>query len=452
MFIANVGLGVVMDRLVLIEFNEVNFDFLCDYISSGESLPNLSRIRSQNGLTSSSEKLYQNLEPWIQWLSVHTGKTYNEHEVFRLGDAVNYQGKQIFEEIESRGYSVGSLLAMNAVNRLQNPAFFIPDPWTDTPADSSFLSRALAQAVSQTVNDNTGGKITVQSAVNLALASIALISPRRYFWFFKKLLWSLRKPWRKAMFLDLLLAEFFVGLIERNKPEFSTVFLNAGAHIQHHFMLSSSVLTDKAFRNPDWYVDAGVDPLLEVYQQYDEIIGRLTRLPNVRYIIATGLSQKPYDKPVFYYRLADHMSFLSLLDIDYASVEPRMTRDFLIRFANDVARDQAVEKLSALKIDEVALFGQLDRRPNEVFVTMDYPTEISSDTALDANEYLGESFKLEEHVNFVAIKNGDHQGKGFVFIDPRLEGAEFNDGDHVARLYDTIMSQFPDRNSSKAVK
>ena len=71
----------------------------------------------------------------------------------------------------------------------------------------------------------------------------------------------------------------------------------------------------------------------------------------MRYIIATGLSQKPYEKPVFYYRLADHASFLNLLDIDYVSVEPRMTRDFLIRFGDDAARDRAVEKFTALTID-----------------------------------------------------------------------------------------------------
>ena len=45
----------------------------------------------------------------------------------------------------------------------------------------------------------------------------------------------------------------------------------------------------------------------------------------------------------------------------------------------------------------------------------------------------------------MAIKNGEHQDKGFVFIDPRLEGASFIDGDHVANLYSTIISQFPDR-------
>ena len=254
-----------MTGLMLVELNEINFDLVRRYSQAGADLPVLTELMRQGERSSLSEDVYENLEPWIQWPSVHTGKTYTEHQVFRLGDGVNYQGTQLFEEIEGRGYSVGNLSAMNAANRMEKPAFFIPDPWTDTPADSSFLSRALAQAVSQTVNDNTGGKITAQSALNLSLASLVLFSPSRYFWFVKKLLWALSKPWRKAMFLDLLLAEYFASLVKRKRPEFSTLFLNAGAHIQHHYMLSSPVLTDTAFRNPNWYVEAGADPLLEVY-------------------------------------------------------------------------------------------------------------------------------------------------------------------------------------------
>ena len=68
--------------------------------------------------------------------------------------------------------------------------------------------------------------------------------------------------------------------------------------------------------------------------------------------------------------------------------------------------------------------------------------EVEFDTRLDNNDFLDSTFKLSEHINFVAIKNGEHQSKGFVFIDSRLEGAKFKDGDHVARLYDTVMSQF----------
>jgi hypothetical protein len=168
-----------MSGLILVELNEINFDLVRRYSEEGLVLPALTQLIQQGERTSLSEDVYEHLEPWIQWPSLHTGKTYNEHQVFRLGDGVNYQGTQLFEEIEGRGYSVGNLSAMNAANRMEKPAFFIPDPWTDTPADSSFLSRALAQAVSQTVNDNTGGKITAQSALNLGLASIVLISPRR---------------------------------------------------------------------------------------------------------------------------------------------------------------------------------------------------------------------------------------------------------------------------------
>ena len=109
--------------LFLIELNEINFDVVYQYTKAGFQLPNLLTLKNQGTLMSSSEDVYEHLEPWIQWPSVHTGKTYDEHQVFRLGDAVNYQGGQLFEDIEKRGYSVGNLSAMNAANRLKKPAF-----------------------------------------------------------------------------------------------------------------------------------------------------------------------------------------------------------------------------------------------------------------------------------------------------------------------------------------
>ena len=49
-------------------------------------------------------------------------------------------------------------------------------------------------------------------------------------------------------------------------------------------------------------------------------------------IIATGLSQKPYDQNKFYYRLKDHKDFLNSLGIKFNVLTPRMTRDFHISF------------------------------------------------------------------------------------------------------------------------
>ena len=89
------------------------------------------------------------------------------------------------------------------------------------------------------------------------------------------------------------------------------------------------------------------------------------------------------------------------------------------------------------------IFNKIDKRPNELFVTMDYAQEITSETRLDHNQLLDSDFSMKGHINFVAIKNGEHQEKGYVFFAPELTGVTFQNGDHVAKLYDVIMSQFP---------
>ena len=61
------------------------------------------------------------------------------HKIFRLGDVVASDALQIFEEVEQAGFKVGAVSPMNAVNRLSAPAYFIPDPWTDTPSDRSIF-------------------------------------------------------------------------------------------------------------------------------------------------------------------------------------------------------------------------------------------------------------------------------------------------------------------------
>src|SRR4026207_498000 len=73
-------------RLLLLELNEVNFEFVEAYTRRGE-LPNFAALFQQHGFTrTTSETSYEQLEPWIQWVTAHTGKSLAEHSVFRLGD------------------------------------------------------------------------------------------------------------------------------------------------------------------------------------------------------------------------------------------------------------------------------------------------------------------------------------------------------------------------------
>ena len=132
-----------MKNIVLLELNEINFDAANFYIKRGEYLFGFKKLIDQGIVDTQAEPEYEYLEPWVQWPSVHTGKTYDEHQVFRLGDFINSNDEQFFEKVEKAGFSVGAVSPMNASNKLKNPAYFIPDPWTQTPCDNSFLVKVL---------------------------------------------------------------------------------------------------------------------------------------------------------------------------------------------------------------------------------------------------------------------------------------------------------------------
>jgi len=136
-----------MGKLILLGLNELNFDYIQYYINNG-SLKNFKSLFENNGyIETTSENEYKLLEPWIQWVTVTTGKTYEEHKVFRLGDIVNRKDlNQIFEIFENKGFKVGGVSPFNVDNRLKDPAFFVPDPWTQTKSSGSWLLRKLGEA------------------------------------------------------------------------------------------------------------------------------------------------------------------------------------------------------------------------------------------------------------------------------------------------------------------
>jgi hypothetical protein len=430
-------------RLILLELNEINFDVVEWYVAADvKRFPALKSLLSNGRIRTSCEKQYEELEPWIQWASVHTGKTYAEHGVFRLGDMVGTKVPQIFELLESAGLMVGAISAMNAENRLRQPAYFISDPWTQTPADDSFWSRTLSEAVAQTVNDNAQARITTKSAVQVLLALVRFARANHYARYLSLVLQSHKKPWLKALVLDLLLHDVHWHLFDTKKPNFSTLFLNAGAHIQHHYFFNAAPIKNSSpSKNPVWYVKDDEDPLADVLGLYDMIIGELFSRKDTEILLVTGLAQKPYDRVKFYYRLKSHEIFLRNSGLTFSAVYPRMTRDFLIEFENEQQAQSAQKVLGriAIEADGLPLFGEIDNRGNSLFVTLTYPHEVTEKTNYVVE---GHSFPLQPEVSFVAIKNGMHQAQGFAFFTPGIANFAPNEGAHVARIADSILNYF----------
>jgi hypothetical protein len=427
-------------QLVLLELNEINFDVASRYVER-MGLRNLAHLLAGRSIRTSSESSYELLEPWIQWVSAHSGLTAAQHGVRRLGDIVGSNVPQMFEQLEAFGLRVGCVSPMNAENRLRSPAYFIPDPWTRTPSDGSFFSRMLTEAVGQAVNDNARARVTARSKLKLVLALFRFARWKHWRHYAHLFATSKNSPWRRALFLDLLLHDVHFSLLKRRQPDFSALFLNAGAHVQHHYFLNADLGSPKALKNPQWYVAADADPVAEMLKTYDSIIGDYIDAPDIDLIVATGLTQQPYDRVKFYYRLIDHAAFLQAAGVRFKNVHPRMTRDFLIEFESEADAQNAVGTLGSLRVwpDGLPLFGDIDNRGTSVFATMTYPNEITAETMVKLGTGL---VALQPLVAFVAIKNGMHDAKGYAFFRGSVEAHSPRDGEHVGRLFETVRSYF----------
>jgi hypothetical protein len=404
-------------KVILLGLNEINFKFIELYIAKGY-LPNFKTLFEKCGyLQTTSEKEYKLLEPWIQWVTIHTGKTFEEHKIFRLGDIVGRNDlEQLWEIAEKKGLTTAAISPFNAQNRLANPIFFIPDPWTKTNATGSNLLKKLASTVSSAVNENANNKLGLGSAFILIQSLLAYIPLQKYPKFIKLLRRAFSEKGLKAAFLDVFLGDIFLTLWKKNKPDFSSLFLNAGAHIQHHYMFNSKVY-DGGIKNPEWFCPQSQDPLLSILEYYDKIIQEIISLENTRIFIATGLHQNPHLHRTYYYRLKNHKEFLKIIGIDsFIELLPRMSRDFLVTFNNEkeaVHCQKIIESIISAS-DNEPIF-EVDNRGKSLFIELTYGNEINEGFNVKIGN-VESKINLFDHVSFIALKNGEHDSIGY-FVD-----------------------------------
>lgn len=400
------------NKTILIGLNELNFEYIETYILQGH-LPNFKNLFQKYGYKKTiSESEYSLLEPWIQWVTVHTGKTYAEHQVFRLGDMVDRKDlKQLWEIAEEKGLTAGAVSPFNADNRLKQAKFFVPDPWTQTRPEGDKFVQQVSKAVSQAVNDNAKGGLTRDSILSLLKTYLRVVPMSKYNEYLSLVMKIKSKVGIKAVVLDKLLGDLFLSQWKKYKPDFSSLFLNTGAHFQHHYMFNSAAYNGE-FKNPDWYCPSNEDPLFQVLKEYDKLLGRMSVL-GARLIVATGLHQKPHKHVTFYWRLKEHEQFLKEIGIDnYTEVIPRMSRDFLINFDSEQKAQSAMEVLETFKAenDEIGIFT-IDNRGCSLFVELTYPNDIEEEFNIKGDKVI-QNFK--KYIAFVAIKNGEHHGTGYI--------------------------------------
>lgn len=405
--------------MILLALNELNLEFLQGYIREGK-LKNFQTMLEKGAVHTTSENSYELLEPWIQWVTMQTGKSYEQHQIFRLGDIVERKDlNQIFEVLEDDGLSIGAVSPFNADNRLKDPKFFIPDPWTQTRSSGGFLIGKLSRTISRFVNNNASGKNTYGDLMWLMLGFMAYVRVKRWIKFFKLVL-NRNKPGAKAAILDMILLEVFVTLQNKHNPDYSHLFFNGVAHVQHHYMFNSSQYKGSS-SNPEWYCPSSWDPVLMMLETYDAIVGDLLETGK-RIIAVTALHQVPAEDKIYYWRPVAHRDFLKEAGVngDF-SVIPRMSRDFLIQTSSDDHATQIEEHLNQfVDSSENKPVFNVDNRGDSLFVEIIFGRDLDSEIYfIGPNEIKVK--ELKSKLAFVAIKNGKHHGLGYIFSNQALD-------------------------------
>ena len=421
-------------KLILIQLNELNFELIKKY-SEKYKFKFFNENFFDKLIETKSEKEYQFLEPWIQWVSVYTGLEAKEHGVFRLGDSENKDFNNLYNLIEKKGFSVGAIAPMNLNNKLKRPLYFIPDPWSRLNSDNKWINKFITKIVKKFVNENSSKNKSLKDYFSL-LFIVIIFFRFKNFKLLIKILKGIRNHWNKALLFEFILNNIHLKKIKRYNPDFSSIFFNSGAHIQHHYVFNS--IFNNKIENPEWYVKKNQDPIFDMIIFYDELLNEYSKNKKYDLILATGLRQIPYDRRKYYYRLKSHENFLKKISVKFEKIIPKMSRDFLIIFKNfdDVAIAEKIFN-TINKINNKNIF-LIDVRKNSIFVTLAINDEILAGYKIKINS--NNTLDLSKYVNLIALKNGMHHEKGYYYSSFKIPTLEKNQ--HIKKIYQVIKKYF----------
>lgn len=390
--------------ITIVELNEFNLELVKQALKTND-LPNLKKVFEFKQSSYKTNDRYNSgyLEPWVQWVSIHTGTPSSEHRIKHLGDVPDLTFKPFWEVLSELGVSTGVWGVMNAP-RGKSPRnkFFFPDPWTFTEkAYPDPLNRFLDLPRYLSKNyRNLKKTILIKKGFKLlkgVLSSgIAMQIVKDLFVLRKELKKYGKHHYVYISWFDVLVTKLFCKLKDTYQPDVNVIFLNSLAHLQHHHWTQG---------------EKEVTPqILHGLKKIDQLFGILfKRYPNDIYIVHNGLSQMNtnHEKPWVLYRQKDPFTCLQQLGLNPTKVEQHMTHDGHAFFESKQARDEACDRLKSIKVLNQPLFKVEKNEHDEtkLFYMLVFTDNIEKDTTFELD---GEARAFFDLFDEIVTRTGRH--------------------------------------------
>lgn len=396
---------------LILELNEFNRDLLVN-AAKKFGFKNLIWLAELKETKTWTEDTYESdwLEPWSQWVTVHTGLKTNEHKIKHLGDVPDLNQPQIWEALSEKGISTGVWGVLNGKKgNASECKFFIPDPWTFSESESPSNLRGLIDLPRYFAKNRV---IPNPFLILTYLFRLLLLLPAKaYLALFKEAVPILKALWAfKFGFSGLfLIFEYaatvcFTVLMKKYNPQVGILFLNSIAHIQHYYWTKAPESQNQKLYWLFYFMDKCVETLR-------------SELPEYSLVVFNALSQQNtnHEAPWILYRAKDYKKLFEAIDVYPSQIEPLMSYDATLFFKTKIDRDLAYKKMSALTINGKNLFKvETEGHPDErLFFRIDFFDEATqNDTFLTIDK---KPMSFYGYFSKIIQRTAKHHQEGTIF-------------------------------------
>jgi Type I phosphodiesterase / nucleotide pyrophosphatase len=418
-------------KIIFAEFNELCPWLIDQWVGEGV-LPNFKAVQAQSAVFETFADVTDtaNLEPWIQWYSLHTGLSFDQHQVFHLTEGATATHDDLWRIAHAAGRRVINFAGMNARPFDFPGSIYVADPWCEdgnaVPAALNIYNRFVGANVRE--YSNPDARLTPADYVRflnfmvthgLRPATIAALANQ----LMEERIKDRRRSWKRAILLDRMQMDVFRHYYRKIRPDFATFFINSTAHLQHSYWRQ---FQPEAFTvQPDAESSALYgDAVKTGYLAMDRLLGEFIALADANdamLVFATALSQQPYLAAEdvggkHFYRLRDVNAFFRRFALPHRDIDPTMTHQYFVRFTSDADRITTHAALAAFKLaDGRALFGFNDRTTDGLYFSCDIYAEI--DSATDIMTPDGKTLKFSDVAYKIdATKSGRHHPAGALWF------------------------------------
>jgi hypothetical protein len=432
-------------KVLLVELNEITWTLVEPLIAEG-ALPTFARLKAEGTWAAPlSVDMPPQLDPWITWTTVYTGRPQADHNVFFLQQPPEtIRAKRIWELCDEQGLSVGvygSLCSWppRPVKGFYIPDTFAPDAGTHPAALKPIQELNLTYTRSIRLPADQDG-LLFKAKLGAKLVSLGL-KPKTMARVARQLARERVEPqarWRRVALQPAVNFDFFSRLYREHRPDFASFHSNHVAHYMHTYWkamqpeLFPQPATAEEVRHYGGAIRHG-------YRTADALLADVLRLldEDTVLVVASSMGQQPFISDLRRGKaIAQLRSLERLLDILGVAGRARalttMSDQFNIYADTAETLSEVTGALAAAYIDtpERPMFN-LQTLDNSLTVTLRHYDEVSEDSRCHfPHRAAGDnSFRFEDLVYSTGlVKSGFHHPRGVLLV----YGPGIRRGGHIA--------------------